>query len=164
MAPTAASKPRESRERDRESDRLARERERESERERDSRSTADGCGVCALHSVSSSRLGPVGPSFRALSGRLKFTVRRHTFNQDSLSASKARESAPRVMQPHSVYTSIDAPSIRCLVCFALRRFQQLTTRPSNRLFQPPWFAPHVAGFRRAPVQIKDLEETIRSHF
>ena len=30
-------------------------------------------------------LGPVDPSFRALSGRLKFTVRRHKFNKDSLS-------------------------------------------------------------------------------
>ena len=29
--------------------------------------------------------GPVVPSFRALSGRLKFTVRRHKFNKDSLS-------------------------------------------------------------------------------
>jgi len=27
----------------------------------------------------------VDPSFRALSGRLKFTVRRHKFNKDSLS-------------------------------------------------------------------------------
>ena len=27
-------------------------------------------------------LGPVDPSFRALSGRLKFTVRRHKFNAD----------------------------------------------------------------------------------
>ena len=34
--------------------------------------------------VSSSLLGPVDPSFRAPSGRLKFTVRRHKFNQDSL--------------------------------------------------------------------------------
>jgi len=32
-----------------------------------------------------SPLGPVDPSFRALSGRLKFTVRRHKFNKDSLS-------------------------------------------------------------------------------
>ena len=32
-------------------------------------------------------LGPVDPSFRALSGRLKFTVRRHKFNKDSLSLS-----------------------------------------------------------------------------
>ena len=31
-----------------------------------------------------SLLGPVDPSFRALSGRLKFTVRRHKFNTDSL--------------------------------------------------------------------------------
>jgi len=30
-----------------------------------------------------SPLDPVDPSFRALSKRLKFTVRRHTFNQDS---------------------------------------------------------------------------------
>ena len=38
-----------------------------------------------VHRVSSSLLGPVDPSFRALSGRLKFTVRRHKFNQDSFS-------------------------------------------------------------------------------
>ena len=31
--------------------------------------------------VSSSLLGPVDPSFRALSGRLKFTARRHKFNK-----------------------------------------------------------------------------------
>jgi len=31
-----------------------------------------------------SLLGPVDPSFRALSGRLEFTVRRHKFNKDSL--------------------------------------------------------------------------------
>jgi hypothetical protein len=29
-------------------------------------------------------LGPVDPSFRALAGRLKFTVRRHWFNHESL--------------------------------------------------------------------------------
>jgi len=33
--------------------------------------------------ASSSRLGPVVPLFRALSGRLKFTVRRHKFNEDA---------------------------------------------------------------------------------
>ena len=38
---------------------------------------------CARHGVSSSLLGPVHPSFRALSGRLKLTVRRHKFNEDS---------------------------------------------------------------------------------
>jgi len=38
-----------------------------------------------VHRVSSSLLGPLDPSFRALSGRLKFTVRRHKFNNDSLS-------------------------------------------------------------------------------
>ena len=30
-----------------------------------------------------SPLGPVDPSFRALSGRVKFVVRRHKFNKDS---------------------------------------------------------------------------------
>jgi len=38
-----------------------------------------------VHRVSSSLLGPVVPPFRALSGRLKGTVRRHKFNKDSLS-------------------------------------------------------------------------------
>ena len=38
-----------------------------------------------VHRVSSSLLGPVDPSLRALYGRLKFTVRRHKFNKDSLS-------------------------------------------------------------------------------
>ena len=38
-----------------------------------------------LNRVSSSLLGPVDPSFRAFSGRLKFTVRRHVFDQKSLS-------------------------------------------------------------------------------
>jgi hypothetical protein len=38
-----------------------------------------------VNCVSSSLLGPVGPSFRALSGRLKFTVRRHRFNEGSSS-------------------------------------------------------------------------------
>ena len=48
------------------------------------RSTADlSVGGYVLNDVSSSLLGPVDPSFRALSGRLKLTVRRHTFNTDS---------------------------------------------------------------------------------
>jgi len=37
-----------------------------------------------LHLRPSSLLGPVVPSFRALSGRLKFTVCRHMVNKDSL--------------------------------------------------------------------------------
>ena len=36
---------------------------------------------------SAGRLGPVDPSFRALSGRLKFTARRHKFITDFLSLS-----------------------------------------------------------------------------
>ena len=35
-------------------------------------------------STSSSLLGPADPSFQALAGRLKLTVRRHKFNEDSL--------------------------------------------------------------------------------
>ena len=38
-----------------------------------------------LHRLSSSLLGPVDPSFRALSGRLQIAVRRHKFNQDYIS-------------------------------------------------------------------------------
>ena len=37
-----------------------------------------------------SPLGPVDPSFRALSGRLQFMVRRHEFNKDSLSLLRYR--------------------------------------------------------------------------
>jgi len=39
-------------------------------------------------SPSVSLLGPVDPSFRALSGRLKFTVRRPKFNVDYISRGK----------------------------------------------------------------------------
>jgi hypothetical protein len=38
-----------------------------------------------VNRVSSNVSGPVDTSFRAVSGCLKFTVRRHKFNQDSLS-------------------------------------------------------------------------------
>ena len=53
-----------------------------------------------LHRVSSNPLGSVDPSFRALSGRLKLTVRRHKFNKDYLSTPGSAElrgssSAPR---------------------------------------------------------------------
>jgi len=50
-----------------------------------------------LHRVSSSLLGPVHPSFRALSGRLKFMVRRHKLNKDSLSFSAHRASSRSVI-------------------------------------------------------------------
>ena len=46
-----------------------------------------------VHHVSSSLLGPVDPSFRALSGRLKFTVWRHKFNKDALSSYEISVSA-----------------------------------------------------------------------
>ena len=41
--------------------------------------------ACTPLRVSSSLLGPADASRRALSGSLKFTVRRHKFNKDSLS-------------------------------------------------------------------------------
>ena len=52
--------------------------------------------MLVLHRVSSSLLGPVDPSFRALPGRLKFTVRRDEFDTDSLSVSSVwGETTPR---------------------------------------------------------------------
>ena len=81
----------------------ARERARESERERRRYTLGSTrrlpCGAFAPHAGegpgpclpsplflrrSFSLLGPAVPSFPALSGRLKFTVRRHKFNKDSL--------------------------------------------------------------------------------
>ena len=38
--------------------------------------------------------GPVDSSFRALSGRLNFTVRRHMSNKDSLSLQRTNEKEP----------------------------------------------------------------------
>ena len=56
-----------------------------------------------VHRVSSSLLGPVDPSCRALSGRLKFTVRRHKLNKDSLpwspSSYSTRQWRPRPAFP-----------------------------------------------------------------
>ena len=43
----------------------------------------EGGGAAVVESAG--LLRPVDPSFRALSGRLKFTVRRHTLNKYSLS-------------------------------------------------------------------------------
>jgi len=45
-----------------------------------------GGGIVLNHETPTAwLLGPVDPSFRALSGRLKLTVRRHKFNTDSFS-------------------------------------------------------------------------------
>ena len=52
--------------------------------------------------VSSSPLGRVVPSFQPLSGRLKFAVRRHKFNDDSLSC--ARLPTRKTLRPSSVRT------------------------------------------------------------
>ena len=51
----------------------------------------------------SSRVGPVDPSFRALSGRLKFTVRRNKFNKDSLSRGDLSAELPGSSFDHSEY-------------------------------------------------------------
>ena len=50
-------------------------------------------------------LGPVDPSFRALSGRLKFTVRRHKFNEDSLFQSSSQQDLLLGSHVHSLTTS-----------------------------------------------------------
>ena len=54
------------------------------------------------HGFWSSLLGPVDPSFRALSGRLKFTVRRHKFNEDSfpLGADPSTSGVKTIGQPN----------------------------------------------------------------
>ena len=50
--------------------------------------TVGSCEAAGSHErdtpVRRSLLGPADPSFRALSGRLEFTVRRHKFDKDSL--------------------------------------------------------------------------------
>ena len=56
-----------------------------------------GNGMESVHRVSSSLLGPVDPSFRALSGRLKYTVRCH-----KVEASR-RKGLSRRGKPQSVY-------------------------------------------------------------
>ena len=53
-----------------------------------------------VSSLFASLLGPEVPSFRALSGRLECTVRRHKSNKDSL-ASQERDSAGYCHQPLS---------------------------------------------------------------
>ena len=49
-----------------------------------------GIGIWGLELGGIARLDPVVPSFRALSGRLKFMVRRHKFNKDSLACVQRR--------------------------------------------------------------------------
>ena len=50
-------------------------------------------------SVSSSLLGPVDPSLRALSGRLNFTARRHKLNKDSLFSGGGSDAPPEARAP-----------------------------------------------------------------
>ena len=60
--------------------------------------TAETCGDSRYRfyiEYRQSPFGPVDPSFRALSGRLKFTVRRHKFNEDSLLPGPAQAQARR---------------------------------------------------------------------
>ena len=40
--------------------------------------------ACGVYRVAAGLIGAVVPSFRALSGRLKLTARRHEFNKDPL--------------------------------------------------------------------------------
>ena len=70
------------REREREEER-ENQRKEERERERDSVSEGRRAEVLRVSNrFSSSRWGPVDLSFRALSGRLEFTVRRYSFDKD----------------------------------------------------------------------------------
>ena len=56
-----------------------------------------------VHRVPSSLAGPVDPSFRALFERLKFTVRRNKFNEDSLSVKSCSH------RPHPDRADLHAP-------------------------------------------------------
>ena len=63
-------------------------------------------------SVSSSLLGPVDPSSRVLCGRLKFTVRRHKFNQGRSSDADDLVSFNGYQSPSEVQRSGDVSLIR----------------------------------------------------
>ena len=65
--------------------------------------------------------GPVVPSFRALSGRLKFTVRRHKFNKDSLSGAGQREAPGRISQTFEKEFRAGLPVGELQVCAAVPR-------------------------------------------
>ena len=84
--------------------------------------------IVVWHRVSSSLLGPEDPSFRALSGRLKSMVRRHKFLKDYFSLIVG--GTPCYMAPELLYKN---ETIFVLL---------------------PRCVPQVAGFGRAPVQIK----------
>ena len=62
------------------------------------------------------RVDPVDPSFRALSGRLNFTVRRHKFNKDSLSAQFQRCAARRRRRRRSLLHPRPPPPLPHSVC------------------------------------------------
>ena len=61
----------------------------------------------SAHRVSSSLLGPVVPSFRALSGRLNFTVRRHKFNKDSLPFGRGPQPAVHRPGRQDLYSNLE---------------------------------------------------------
>jgi len=68
--------------------------------------------------------GPVDPSFRALSGRLKFTVRLHKFNKGSLSSvGRVLLIEPGVEQvlvwSFSLETTHEPTALLCLDFFAI---------------------------------------------
>ena len=59
--------------------------------------------------------GPVDPSFRALYGRLKFTVRCHMFNKDSLALLGVFSSSPLLSNLELSVTKVYEPAIRALL-------------------------------------------------
>jgi len=98
-----------------------------------SRKGVDSGRCRVVQHESSSLLGPVVPSFRALSGRLKFTVRRHKFNKDSLPQHEAS------LMPASPQNGGKSPFSNSLICNEGHRFL------------------------RPVVQIRGLEKTGCSH-
>ena len=82
-----------------------------------------------------SPLGPIYPSFRAFSGRLKLTVRRHKFNKDSLST--GRGGARILSQLRVERHGMDPPARRLLppgskrLCVTCTVMYRLCTNPSS---------------------------------
>ena len=59
-------------------------------------------GTGAVSGGARAHAGPVHPSFRALSGRLKFTVQRHKFNKDSLPCMSAAASPQAAVERREI--------------------------------------------------------------
>ena len=117
-----------------------------------------------------SRLGPVDPACRALSGRLKLTVRRHKFNQDSLPP-KALPSKLRLSEGHCridtalAFTQPESmvrlTSVSCIDYGKALHWLRLSTVNAAWRENEPWcnraIARTLVAIKRTLVQSGDLD-------